>query len=149
MIEVSLDDDGNELIFDGVFYKLKLVSEMNPRNVGEIKVSKEGTFMVSDRNFDKHFFKKTYSWGFSRKLVEVFMESFPSGHLGIKSDVGSFSIKATDAVEQGDYKHFKKIGFELQLMVHHSCFKKWNISDRFNKFVATEVNNETRTRIGN
>jgi len=135
-LEITFDKDGNELSFDGLVYRLKLLKENGAqRNIGEIVKVRDKVYMVSERNFKKHFYRKSDSWGFSERLIDVFMETYPDGFLAIRSDVGKFSIRARDAISVADYLYFKTIGFELQRMIHHSNFIKSEITDVFTNYI--------------
>ena len=125
----ELDDDGNELLFDGEYFKLSLVKEESRmRKIGRFSLSSKGNpwYIKDGLVEDKHMFgtrsdNYPLSWGLHESLIRRLPDD---AMIGLKTDNGKYSISVKDAMDNKFYRKFKGQGFELQMFVPLECWRE-------------------------
>lgn len=117
----SQDADGNTLsVDDHGTVSLRLKREnMRLRIIGGVGVTDKGTPFYDKVVKEGNRFRKTDSWG----LNWAILETLPSeAVIRLRSENGTYKIKAADARIAGSFLWFKDQGFERQFFVPVSAF---------------------------
>jgi len=124
MTEISLDENGNELKFSNETYSLTLANQMRIRKIAEVKEKDSIFYLVCRRKYSEHYFVSADSWGFNYCMIVDFEDKHPKGKVIVISEVGRFMTDISTILDEGKFLHFKESGFERQIFLHNSLFKK-------------------------
>jgi hypothetical protein len=123
------DKDGNYFIVEEAANKtltiyLHLASEKKNRELGVVTEA-QGVFRTN-RNPDKHLFRKNNSYGFNEYVIRT-AKKFDKIHL-VETAGNEYLFPKDLVLEKGDYLHFKTEGFERQLFLKLSDIYPYKIS---------------------
>jgi hypothetical protein len=115
------EDNAHNIIYIRVFYdenKTKVGANIHLKLAAEKKQRLIGHYYFADktlclkRDSDKHFFRKTKSYGFNWDIINEDFLGVEKIHLTINSTVYIFPKRVVEL--QGRFMNFKQEGFELQ-----------------------------------
>ena len=116
------DEVGNKLIINGNRILIKFAKERNAKLIGVINL--ENRFMFVRRTRSKHLFKKLNAYGFCYRVIS---EAKKFDHVKISDDYGTYLIPRQVMLDEGEFLHFKKQGFELQIFVNLYILNRYKL----------------------
>jgi len=116
------DVAGNKLIINGNRILIKFVRERSAKLIGVINL--ENRFMFVRRTRSKHLFKKLNAYGF---CYHVISEAKKFDFIKLSDEFGTYLIPRKVMLEEGEFLHFKKQGFELQIFVNLFTLKRYKL----------------------
>jgi len=118
-----VDSIGNRIYREEDNLYLLLQSEVVPRKLGEI--DSYNKTLTTYREYDKHLFRKTNSFGFNSNLLET-ATLFNKIILNTDRDE-AFVIPVSYILENGEYLFFRQQGFEKQIFIKLEQINKFKI----------------------
>ena len=103
---------------DGTLY-LALASEKRRRGIGQL-IKKSGKTHYLKKVREEHRFRKTDSWGIHWEVMNKLDEE---SYIGVRTELGIYRIKVSEAKEKGEFLWFKNEGFERQFFIP---VENWN-----------------------
>lgn len=116
------DEVGNKLIINGNRILMKFVNERYAKLIGVINL--ENRFMFVRRTRSKHLFKKLNAYGFCYRIIS---EAKKFDFVKIADDYGTYLIPRQVMLDEGEFLHFKKQGFELQIFVNLHTINRYKL----------------------
>lgn len=80
--------------------------------------------MFVRRTRSKHLFKKLNAYGFCYRIIN---EATKFDHVKISDDYGTYLIPRQVMLDEGEFLHFKKQGFELQIFVNLFTLNRYKL----------------------
>jgi hypothetical protein len=117
------DRDGNVLYVTGTDIKLYIKSENRHRNIAAFN-PEERVIYITRKEKHKHI--KSNSYGFNEALLN---QSVTSTHIIFRCPEGIFKIPIKFIQDNGNYLHFAKQGFELQLFIPLEIMEEFRMND--------------------
>jgi hypothetical protein len=116
------DEAGNKLIINGNRISLKFANEQYARLIGVINL--ENRFMFVLRTRKKHLFKKLNAYGFCYRVIS---EAKKFDYIKIADEFGTYLIPRKVMLDRGEFLHFKKQGFELQIFLNIHLMNRYKL----------------------
>jgi len=113
---------GNKLIINGNRILIKFVRERSAKLIGVINL--ENRFMFVRRTRSKHLFKKLNAYGFCYRVIS---EAKKFDFIKLSDEFGTYIIPRKVMLEEGEFLHFKKQGFELQIFVNLFTLNRYKL----------------------
>lgn len=113
------DSEGMVNITDAGKVILRLYFETHLRTLGVIKATKAGvTYSKTEK--EQNTFRKKNAWGINDRVLNY----LPAGSLvKITTEKGSYTASKETILQNGQYFHFTRGGYELQIFVPKEYFK--------------------------
>ena len=122
MIKDSL---GNKLYRKDNIIFLKLISESYSRKLGII--DEQSKNFITNRIYETHLYRNAEAFGFNSELLITAKLFTNVKLLTDKNEI--FIIPIKFILDNGDYLHFKKQGFERQIFITLEQLKDFQISE--------------------
>jgi len=121
--KIIIDDSvGNKLIINGNRIMIKFAKERSAKLIGIINL--ENRFMFVRRTRSKHLFKKLNAYGFCYRVIS---EAKKFDNIKISDEYGTYLIPRKVMLEEGEFLHFKKQGFELQIFISIHLLNRYKL----------------------
>jgi len=126
--QIIIDDAvGNKLIINGNRIKLKFANQRKPKLIGVINLENRFLFVLRTRS--KHLFRKLNAYGFCYRVIS---EAKKFDYIKLADEYGTYLIPRKVMLEEGEFLHFKKQGFELQIFLNIDIMKKYKLYNNGN-----------------
>lgn len=116
------DEAGNKLIINGNKILIKFAKGRNAKLIGVINL--ENRFIFVRRTRSKHLFKKLNAYGFCYRVIN---EAKKFDSVKIADEFGAYLIPRQVMLDEGEFLHFKKQGFELQIFVNLFILNRYKL----------------------
>lgn len=106
------DADGNRLLCDvNLNLYLNLKNEVRTRQIGRIYTLPDGKLYYEKREDEKHIFRKNNSWSIHYEILKRV------DYVKYMTRKCKYWIKSVDAMNKGEFLHFKASGIEKKIYV--------------------------------